>query len=224
MLYARRGKGRAEQGDWKAAAGDFERAVQGGVDHERLLSALALSRLACGDRPGFQNACKLLIERGGESADSESACRLAWICLLSSESPYDLRGLDALMKGNSDTQLAPGCLIVRGARFVRSGKWDEARRALEDGQFVAEGADRPRAWLFLALAELGAGHPEPARGWRRQAQTWLDRQSSAQAAGSAATAMRPLNWQQRLELRLLFEQVDIQLGDEKPANRIQAIP
>ncbi len=222
ILYAHRGKGWAEQGKWKAAADDFQRAVQGGVDNERLLSALALSHLASTDQKGFQDICKLLIERGGESADSESACRMAYICLLSPDSNYNLRELDALVKGNSETQPAASCLIVRGARLVRSGKWDEARQALEHGQVLAEGIDRPRAWLFLALAEGGAGHTDAAKRWWQQAKTWLDRQAGVQSQSAASKAN--LDWQQRLELRLLFEQVEKKLGEEGTANKIDAIP
>jgi len=124
---------------WQAAAADFQQALKNGRDDEDVLTSYALACLASGDRSGFQTGCKQLIERCGESANSDSASRMVWVCVLSSEGLADAKALDDLTeRGNREGRWAASQLIVRGAKLTRSQQWNEAIRSLEEGQVLAK--------------------------------------------------------------------------------------
>lgn len=207
-LRSRRGRALAEQGIWKAAAADFQIAFDNGRDDEGTLISYALACLGAGDRPAFQKACKLLMEQCGESANGAAACRMAWVCLLSPDAEVDERALDDLaQRAGGAARLAARCSIIRGAKLTRTGKWDDAVRALEQGHVLAEGIDVPRARLFLAIAERKAGHDDAAKRWRSQAALWMDHHGEGHAHESSSQGPE-LTWQQRLELQVLSSEAD----------------
>ncbi|MCE9532482.1 MAG: protein kinase [Planctomycetes bacterium] len=209
LLHARRGRAHAEQESWSAAAADFQQAIKDGLDKESLLVSHALVQLAAGNAKEYQMACQQLIEECGESASSGAAFRMGWPCLLGSTLSAELdEALEAISQRTTrDGKATASRSILRGAKLTRSGKFEEAIQVLDEGQILAEGIDSPRAWLFLALAEQGAGHAEEAKRWHRQACLWIDRHldESRKSLGSRAT---PFPWDHRLELRLLREQVE----------------
>ena len=54
-------------------------------------------------------------------------------------------------------------LVALGAANFRAGAPDEAVRRLTEA--IQRGENTPRAWAFLAMAHLAAGHGEDARPW-----------------------------------------------------------
>ena len=222
-LYGRRGRAFAEQGQWSAAGDDFHRATHGAINEEGLLIAHALCHLAAGDRKGYLEARKHLIELCGESANGESASRMAWACLLIPVPLEEERQLESLLKNaGSEGRPSAGLTILRGAALTRSGKWEEAVEALTEGTILAEGIDVPKAWLFLALAEQKAGRTESAKRWLRQVRLWQERYGDVTAKAPGVRSAT-LTWQQRLELKLLRDEAEKAMPepDGKKIEKIQ---
>jgi WD40 repeat protein/predicted Ser/Thr protein kinase len=220
-LRARRGRAYAEQGLWAQAGSDFAAAAAAGLDDEGLLTDLALARLGAGDTKGYRDACRQLLDLSAESANGESACRMAWTCLLAPGGAEDVAALDGLTRRGGKKETAGVGLLVRGAALARAGKWDEAAAVLLDGQALAEGADAPRAWLLLALAERRLGRADAARRWLKQTDAWLTRYDTPRTL--AADRGPSLPWQQRLELRLLRDEADRATAEKGDAARIEKI-
>jgi len=191
-LCARRARALAELGQWKEAARDYRLAVQADANDDTLLINSALTSLAAGEMPEYAEACQTLVERCAESANTDAACRMAWICLLCPQTAIDLKKLDDLTERvGRDAKPTPWTQIVHGARLMRASKLEEAITLLEEGQILAESVDAPRGWMMLALAEQRAGRAEAAKRWQRQVTLWQER-------GPA-----PAGWQTPLEFRVL---------------------
>jgi WD40 repeat protein/predicted Ser/Thr protein kinase len=222
-LFVRRGRAFAEQEMWMPAAANFQQALKDGLDDEALFTAHALARLAGGDITGYRMACAQIIELCDESANGDSACRLAWVCLLCPDAAKLNRALDELHALTEVERPSALCLLVRGASQARAGKWEAAAATLSTSQVFAEGIDAVRGWLFLALAEHHNRHADESKRWLRQARIWLDRNNAIdpKTLGSKAPA---LSWQQRLELKLLFAEVEKTLaGPVEDDGRIEKI-
>jgi hypothetical protein len=83
------------------------------------------------------------------------------------------------------------------ALLLRAGQADEAAGRLRKLLPSVQEQSRALAWLYLALAESG-GRPDEARRWLKTAADWMDRPGT----------VMPGNWQDRLELRMLREEVE----------------
>jgi len=221
-LFSHRGRAHAEKGEWRPAAEDFAAAIRGGLDDESLLISHALARLATGDVEAYRSARTQLIDLCGESANGDSACRLAWVCLLAPGDHGGESALDSLSQRADGGKGSAAYRIVRGAKLARAGKCQQAISLLGEGQVFAEGTDLPRAWMFLALAEQRAGHAEEATRWMNQARTWLARNAdfSPKLLGNRPPT---LSWQQRLELQLLRDEVERALTAPTEPKKIERI-
>ena len=223
-LHNRRGRAYAEREQWQKAAEDMQKAIEEGLDDESLMTAHALLRFATGDGEGYKAACRRLFDLCGESANGESACRLAWAWLLSPEAFAQPHAIDPIaMHFKNDGNQSASFLVVRGAKLVRAGQWKEAIALLDEGQICAEGIDVPRAWLFLALAEHFLAHDDAAKRWLNQAGVWIERNCKA---NPQVLAQRPtaLTWEQRLELKLLRTEVEKSLAKPIDGKKIDKIP
>ena len=224
VLHSRRGLARAELGQWHEAAEDYAVAIKGGLDDEAALSAHALLQLAAKDTKGYHESCKRLMEQCGESANGEAACRMAWICLLDPHRIEQDTVLEALTKRTTgEGRVAAGCHIVRGAKFARSAKWDEAQTSLMEGQVLAKGIDLARAWLYLSLVNQQLGKADESQRWLKQVRMWMQRwcETSPKQLKNRPPA---LTWNHRLELRLLLDEVEKVVAESVDGKKIDKIP
>jgi hypothetical protein len=214
-LYSRRGQAWAEQGRWNEAADDFGAAFKAGASDELTLTAHALSLLASGNDDGYRKACDNLLDQYGETAHSESAWRLVWVCNLDvkRETGMPHVRLDSAREGQPQL---PACQIAHAATLCRHGKCEQALAVLNEAEVFAESIDAARCWLLLAAVHHRLGNDVEAARWIKQAQVWIKRNCDTHPK---VLGNRPpkLAWQQRLELELFLGQVGNSMMGVAPA-------
>jgi serine/threonine-protein kinase len=126
QLYARQGK-------WKESAGALARVVELAPEDHWPAFALGCVLAELGDLPAYQEHCKMMLTRWGQTADPALAERTAKACLLLPGCVKDPEQLAPLIK----TALSAGekheaynwLLFARGLHDYRRGRFDEALAA-----------------------------------------------------------------------------------------------
>jgi formylglycine-generating enzyme required for sulfatase activity len=165
----------ASQGDWKAAAAAYARALAAlPLEDGELGFEYAAVLLLSGDQAGYRKICEQMLQRSGRRA--VRPYHVARACTLAPGSVKDA----ALAGQASEGELRRHggefwSLTEQGALAYRAGRYDEAaalfRRSLE--------ADNRRGravlnWLWLSLVEQRRGKPAEARAWLQKATKWLE--------------------------------------------------
>jgi len=196
-LHKRRATARAEQGQWREAAADFERYAA--LDESAAAWALenaAAALLGAGDTEGYRQMCNRLLSRVGEPEARSGAQDLLGVCTLAPGAVTDpqslLRLADRVYKDDPDDPRSGHAL---GTSLYRAGKHPEALERLK----VAARDGSVGSMLWLALAYARTGKPNEARQWLRK------------AAEAEKKEVRWVYWGQRLEERLLREEAETEI-------------
>lgn len=215
-LLRRRGEARAEQGDWRGAAGDFERAVQLDPDRVETWQDLVTAELAA-DRPEeYRRACDRMLRRFEWAIPTATwttvptVNEIALVCTFAPAAVPDLDRVATMTEAivaNLPDQ--PKLLNTHGQVLYRVGRFEDAIHVLQRA-CVVSGADC--AWwdaFFLAMAHARLGHTSEARQFLGQAdERWL--QNSPPTAGSTQSAP---DWHDRALFALLRrEAADVVAG------------
>lgn len=94
-------------------------------------------------------------------------------------------------------------LRTHGAALFRAGRFDEAAKRLEEA--LAARPAFPSAWLLLAMTERGRGRSAEAVAWAAKAAERIAREPQAGEG----------NWQERVELDVLFREAEQTAGAAK---------
>ncbi len=203
-FYGRRGRAHAEQGHWKEAEADFEKAselVSGDFSfwHDRALTQLALGRHAA-----YARTCKELLRRFGKNAPADQAAQIVRVCILAPEGIVDQpRQMQLLRKAVKKDVTAS--IYPLGATLYRTGKVDEAIRLLTSVVRTRR-TSSPRSWLFLAMAHQQKGDADQARRCLAEAVKLIDQ----------ADPKNPRSWQERIDVQILREEAE-RMMKERPA-------
>ncbi len=200
---------------WEKAAADAGRAVALGADRTPAWHVLALAQLGRGDTAGYRRTCAGLRERFGRSEDADTARDLLRTCLLGAGAVAEGEGRWLVELARKSPR--PAAL---GAALYRTGAWEEAVRALQDGKGRLENQ------FLLAMAHYRLGQADKAREWLGRANATLERLARIEEEGGTGPRFLPsvvqqysrrggtatryqevpvggLAWELRLELDLL---------------------
>jgi tetratricopeptide (TPR) repeat protein len=208
-LWIDRGHVRAELARWKEAADDFARAEAAGAEGMTSLQVKAL--LAAGDLPAVRRVWARLLQGPGDVTEWDGGGdwwgernAMAWAGLLRPEAGLGVKPLIVALRNNT-TNDHKNADVRRtlGLASLRAGKPDDAVKWLDEAVALRE--TFPSAWLLLAMAHHRAGDVKQAGEWLKKATDWL----------AVPGQFDRLDWQERLELRLLREEAEALLKDAK---------
>jgi WD40 repeat protein/serine/threonine protein kinase len=209
-LVAERARCHAELGHWESAARDFEFVHGLGVADPEHDYKHALLCLGQHDEVGYRQICERLAMSLGQMTDGNAINSTVWTCVLHPNSVSDYSPLveasRKLLEGRSNNA---ALLNTMGTAYYRAGALDEAATALEAAVQSAQGEGTAWDWLFLAMTQHRRGHIEDARQWYDRALEWIRRETGPKTRGALGER---LTWEQRLELRLLQDEVEQMLA------------
>jgi Flp pilus assembly protein TadD len=134
-----------------------------------------LSLLALGDKAGLRRACSELLDRFGNSTDSDTANNVAWYCVLAPDAVADgeapVRLAELAVSGAPQAQESL-FLNTLGAALYRAGRFQQAISRLEEGIRQRGGESSVQDWTFLALAHHRLGHDAEAHSWLERIRTY----------------------------------------------------
>jgi WD40 repeat protein/tRNA A-37 threonylcarbamoyl transferase component Bud32/tetratricopeptide (TPR) repeat protein len=215
-LRLRRGRARAEQGQWDAARGDFAFAVKHLPERADAGLGLALTEMALNQTDAYRASCTQTLDRFRATEDPALAALLAWTCSLapgSTADPERVVQLAGLAVGREPNNYA--FARAQGAAFYRAGKFQEAVERFTSAVQRRE-QPAPSAWLYLALAHGRLHHAAEAKKWLGKARQWVDqapRQEPGAAADKNALDWHKLPWNERLALTLLQREAEALLQE-----------
>ncbi len=127
-----------------------------------------LALISAADLEGQRQACSLLFDRFGKTANPFAANAIAWSCALAPAAISDHEALVRLAEiavNGCPTEWKHDALNTLGAALYRSGRFGDAIRRLEEAIKARNGAERPNDWPLLAMAHHRLGHNNEARRW-----------------------------------------------------------
>jgi tetratricopeptide (TPR) repeat protein len=200
-----RGLAFAEAGQWSKAKDDFGKAIRAGGARGNTPRQNALLRLAAGDLPGYRRECDHLLQRLDDKPAAAVANPVIWTCVLGPGGVGDYTHLVEMAEDGVDNHPKEWIYhTTLGAVLCRKGDFTPAMQRLLQGMRLGDGTGHVQDWLFLALAYDGLGHPEMARPYLDKAARWIEQNRAS------------LAWDQRLELLVLRQEVEKQLGAAAP--------
>lgn len=196
-LHRRRGRAAAELEHWREAAAAYRRAISLG-DADRLTwLRLALCELAANDRGAYRRTCESVITMAEKRAYLPLWDTASWICALApgalNNMDRPIRLVEAAMRRERPNHSWYNSL---GALLYRAARYNEALAALQRGVSLNEGRATVTDHLFQALCYRQLGNRAAARS----------HYMSAAANEAGGTDDRPLDWEGRLEQRLLRQE------------------
>jgi WD40 repeat protein/tRNA A-37 threonylcarbamoyl transferase component Bud32/tetratricopeptide (TPR) repeat protein len=214
QLYRRRAIAHAERDEWPAAAADFDQALRlrpwdgkGDEEYASLASAGALVYLALNQPTGYRERCARLLKQLAGTDNAQAANSVAWTCAVAPDALTSYSALlDLAQRTLGPAEKNPDYRNTWGVVLLRAGDAAGAMRRLNESiALQAAGRAGPFDWLPLALAYHRLGKDDKARGFMEQAARWMD------SEGRMAT----LTWDQRLALRLLRQEAEQPLRQDK---------
>lgn len=197
------------KGDHAQAMRYLDRAAREHPDDARVITRLALTRLAAGD----QNAALVDLERAASLGDKPGPAGIAMIMLLINQKKHD-EALQAIARLDRKLRASPIVLNLRAAALLGKGDRAGAREALE--QAISSEPGFFAAIATLARLDMQEGKPEAARerfeallardknhvgamlaladlaarsGREKDFVTWLERASKAEPRNMSTRAM-----------------------------------
>jgi tetratricopeptide (TPR) repeat protein len=198
-VWAWRGDAYAELGDWKKAAADHTESIRRGAGHHENWYHTALLQLALGNVDAYRTLCARMLDQFRDEDDEDADAKMAWAFALGDHGAADLREVvtraeTAYSANDGDVAI----LHTLGALHYRQGRYEDARETLEQAA-RQQGPDADAYdWLFLAMTYHRLGRPRDAKRNLDQARIWLQQQKLSSPDGE-----RKLDWDERLELKLL---------------------
>jgi tetratricopeptide (TPR) repeat protein len=209
--YNGRGNACAELGHWDEAAADFTLLTNLAPNAPVVWAQQARVCLERGDQKGYRAACAALLERFGQTKDAGTADLVAWICVLAPSAVPDPRqpvGVAArAVAGNPKSYSFVNTL---GAAHYRAGAYEASVRSLTASMAQQGKGGICQDWLFLSMAHQRLGNAKEARQWRDKAAQWIDKNLPREPAKASAAVV--FSWGTRLELQLLFGEIESIVG------------
>ena len=159
-----RGRLGAELGNWPQAVEDLSAIVELLPHEPRVRREYALMLLGQGDKHGFLDECRAMLERFGNGVNPDIAASVSWTCALVPGDPEDMRRCLRL----AEMAFAQGPannrhLTALGACLYRVGKYEEAAKRLVDATKLLEDEGAVNTWTLLAMSLHRQGKSNEAR-------------------------------------------------------------
>jgi WD40 repeat protein/tetratricopeptide (TPR) repeat protein len=168
----------AKRGDWDRVVTDMKKATTLFPENNAFWEQLALAHLMTHDGQGYRQVCKALLNQFGKSPDrpTDTDAEIAWIFALSPDRNEDgQRIVQGLERKLVDWPAAYNLLNTLGAAYFRSGRFQDARKRLQEA-IIAHGAGGEEwDWLFLAMTFLNLGQADQARTHLEKSKAKIDR-------------------------------------------------
>jgi WD40 repeat protein/tRNA A-37 threonylcarbamoyl transferase component Bud32/Flp pilus assembly protein TadD len=207
-----RARARAELGQWDGAVADLLRAaelVPGELEpvYDAALIHLRQSRLA-----SFEARRASLFRTWGETTNPDRARWAAHTAILAPIANHSDR-VRAVAWAATALEIEPDRaerLVLHGAALLRAGRPSDALAELAKAVAMS-GAQPPSSSAWLALTHRELGNVAEATKWRARAEAALQRLDDAGPQPSkgdlASEQGGQLNWEQRVELRVLLAEL-----------------
>jgi tetratricopeptide (TPR) repeat protein len=194
------GTAQAELGRWPQAAAGFAKALAQRDDPD-LRKWQAMARLAHGDRQAYLACCAGLADRPEEMEQAGRLNDALWRCALVPSAVADFDALIRAAEQRVQKKKSNDDLNTLGALLFRAGRREDAAGRLQEA--IAVNGGKPTAFdcLFLALIDASGGHKDRARGRLDTAGRLIEQSGRTTRLG----------WDQRLQLRLLRQEVEAAL-------------
>jgi WD40 repeat protein/serine/threonine protein kinase/tetratricopeptide (TPR) repeat protein len=209
------GRVRADRGQWDRAAQAFGQVLRLRRRADaRVWFAQGYALLRGGDRDGYREACRDLLQRFGGGDDPHFLNWTVRTCVLDADAVPDPGQLvQAARKALASSPGHSGLLFTLAAAYYRAGQFHEAIKGSQEALATKDrrdGDDRAQDWLILALAHQRLGDAQTAREWLRQAVGWFDEHPVSEAVEAGG-------WERRLLAEHLRHEAEALLNDGKPA-------
>jgi tetratricopeptide (TPR) repeat protein len=207
--YESRAWSHAELGHWEEARTDYARAKHLQPEQSHLWYRHAIACLGGGDYTAYHDVCAQMLQRFGDKVQFAGTCIYA--CAADPKGGGNAEQLVtfglAALKAQPKTDRRSYGTILRacGAALYRAGRYQEARKALEEApEYFA-----PRAWdrLFLAMAYHKCGESDKARDALDMAVKDITAAGQARERDSMW-----FNWFEQVEVEALRREAETLLG------------
>ena len=177
-LWLGRAQNRAFRGRWAEAAADYAKVVHDLPLTSNVSTDYAYLLLLLNDTAGYQNYCKELIRRAGETNDVQVGYRLARVCGAAEcdavEPARLIEWASAAAKEKPDAWYPH----VLGLVQYRAGQYEAAIDNLKksntiDWNLSQHQVPKAQNWLVLAMAHQRLGHADEARKCLETAKTLI---------------------------------------------------
>jgi tetratricopeptide (TPR) repeat protein len=198
-------------GLWQQAARDYERAFRlSELEEGQQFRLCAGLLLRTGNRAGYRQVCRRLLERHGNTEDATTAAEVAAACVQAPGGVADGERVVRLAQRAVTRNPRSGWYQhVLALTYLRTGKADEAVRHARRSLEVDPGweAHRPLSWLVLALALGATGQDEEARAWQGRAEKAITELARAAALEPCGGTPPALPWGEWLSMLVLLDEV-----------------
>jgi tetratricopeptide (TPR) repeat protein len=217
QLWIARARFLARRRHWKAALEAAQKAVQ--LDPANVFSwyCLAALQLEVGDREGYQQTCRALLDRFGATDAAATADQIAKTCLLlpapGEELQPAVRLAERAATGTEKDPNYPWFALARGLAELRMGHDSEAIPWLQRGL----SAD-PQLVYCTASARLILALAYARQGQRQNAEESLEAARQLEARPSFSPDPLPAAWHDWLRYQILRREVEKTLPKLAPAD------
>jgi tetratricopeptide (TPR) repeat protein len=201
-FWIRRGGAHIFIGKLDKAAGDFEKAISLTPNDAHPRYLLAMARLQSGDRIGASKVCSEMLERFGDTSDSNAAYWTAWTHAVASSSTADWKAVVRLAGFALDAEPTNfDRMTVFGAALYRAGEFERSAKELLKAEAAFQRVKDARGtvvytWLYLAMTEQRRGNVAEAQKYLQQAVSEIERPTLPKDPADKS-------WNRRLTLELL---------------------
>jgi WD40 repeat protein/Flp pilus assembly protein TadD len=178
-LLIRRGRARAELGQWGPAAEDFGAAAERDRADADASFGLGMALLADGKRAGYGAVCRRLLKDFADADDPDAVNLAAWLgCIVPGvvEDPKELVRLAARAADARPTQWA--FVDTLGVAHYRAGQYKQAQAALARALELHPSGGDVSTKFFYAMACQRLGDEDKAKAWLLDAQEQMDREAA----------------------------------------------
>ena len=191
----------ASEKRWPEVVTAYARAARLASDEIRLLYFIAMAQMAAGDLEAHRQTCNDMLDRFGKEPTAETA---AWILSAAlADNRLDSAELIRTAKATGDPKSLAHALC-------RAGQYEESLKAFPPGMIEFTG--RALDWLFIAIAQHGAGKPDDARESLKKARKWIGIANGKPERPGNPDAWN--GWWERVEVSVLLAEVENLLGEK----------
>jgi tetratricopeptide (TPR) repeat protein len=190
-VFFKRGLAYGALGRSSEAAEDFRKSIEAGATACWTWWRLALAELAQGDDRAYQDTCREMWERFGESRNPDAWAVTAWTCALKARVIEDeSRAIALAEKAAQENAFGKRAYALW---LYRAGRFEEAAAVLADEKWDRDGAHY-LIWCQRAATYHRLGRHEEAKTWFQKAGQWRDEK------------WERVSWNRRVIFQVLYEE------------------
>jgi tetratricopeptide (TPR) repeat protein/predicted Ser/Thr protein kinase len=225
--YRLRGAVFANMQQWDKAADDYGKALQIWPENPENWFIHACLLLQIEDTEGYKKLCSRMAERFGQSTNDNEIELLAHALVLGPEAVSERERVQQLI----EQRMAKASSLPRriwlahvpGLAYYRAGLYDRAVEYLTKGlKEHGDWEENVLNWLVLAMAHQKQNHAVEARQWFDRARQWMEQKTANIPKQVNRFAHPGWLWQDWLELKILFREVETLMGEDKSNGRKDA--